>query len=237
MNNNSRFNRNLKNKSFELKDIIRFIREQPNYRESYEIDGVVEQHSNRNGRKILFRVKQKGIVNASRRQYIPEPTSADINFHTHPGFQIWPSLEDLVNTLSITKKQTNVIVTWYGVWVMHKNITGKITNEQFHNMRAIYDTVNNTMVHYYNYTYEKFLSNGQSPPFDENILLTLRFFETELKKMASLTVTFYPTSGYNLNVNNQFVSKMQKRFASVNLNASYTRSRNAQSSEYNRDLF
>ena len=137
----------LKNKKKEIKNLISFTKR---LNIQYEINGEINV-----SKSVKLITKQQGIKNGNRFM-IKEPTRCSIYFHTHPGFLIWPSIEDIYNVLH-KKNNVNisVIITRFGLWLMTNSNKNKI---EIKNLQEKYQDFNVKMGSFYNYVYTR-LSN------------------------------------------------------------------------------
>ena len=183
-----------KNPKLKLHELVRYIR-QPHI--DYELEGEVTK---KNDGTVIFDVKQKSEMAPNTRQFIEHLTVCNINFHTHPRYEIWPSIEDIMLVM-YGRLQVSVIITRMGNWIMKNNgypLNNYSINDQKKITKAIYNEYNNEVVQMMIHSYSKWKYNEEKNMLnirqtfyimEENVLQTIRTFSDRLKNI--IQIKFY----------------------------------------------
>lgn len=196
----------LKSKRKDIQNLISFTKR---INVQYEINGEIDV-----SKSVKFITKQKGIKNGNRFM-IKEPTRCSINFHTHPGFLIWPSIEDIYNVLH-KKNNVNisVIVTRFGLWLMTNSNKNKI---EIKNIEEKYKDFNIKMGGFYNYVYT-YLSNKLNSlnELDDGVMTFIYDFIKSVKH-PHFYIGFFRIDS-KVNQSNTFKNELKKLQTKISCN-------------------
>lgn len=191
---------NIKNKELPLDRIIKFVRQK---HVDYEIDGSMYLGFNN---MIMCKVQQKGITNGNRK-LIPRPTECEINFHTHPEYDIWPSIEDINNIRNNSQlRKPIVIVTMFGCWVLYKK--SHFNERNYYRFVNSYNKFAEKMFSFYYFIHTHFYINNKpinkapTEEIDPGLLQTFKEFTKDMEQF-DLSIKFY-VMDKNMNNSNRF---------------------------------
>tara|TARA_Y100000816_G_C26065924_1_gene560190 strand:+ start:628 stop:1329 length:702 start_codon:yes stop_codon:yes gene_type:complete len=174
--------KNVNGKKKTLEEMLEIIRDPI---QNYELEGEIIVGIQHN---VYCIIKQRSTKAINGREHVPRPTRCKIQFHTHPDFNIWPSVEDIAMILEDHMiNKTYVIITRYGCWVMYANFE----IEKGNIMNAIRN-LNKFMGGYYAYVGSMYLSGEHewSMEVENNVIEGFNKFSEEMERYG-LNIKFY----------------------------------------------